>query len=721
MTINSQTRTAGPFNGTGGIISCPFSFKVFQASDLLVAQTDPSGAQTILVLSVGYSVVLNPDQNTNPGGTVTTLAALPSGYSIGLTSNIPVTQPLSLTNAGGFYPRAIEDELDRLTILMQQQGFVVTAQTLRVPEIAGVPPLAAAAARANRVLAFDANGNPILIVGVDADSAAALALDLANSANAAKGAGQIGFGYGLVYAAGSIGKWLQNLATSVGAGFIGFIQWGAGANLRTVQDKLRDSINARDFGVVADKVTDDTAALQRAVDFAATYTHGCWVDLPPGSCLISAPITITKSYVKLRGTNRYGQNNAPQIMGSGIYTETSGLDSIIKVNIPGAAIYGVVLENLTVSAKAGLAQPPVGIHCKDASEVIITNCVAAGGLTDGIKLNGVDIINISDYSTSVSGDVGIRLTIDTTSVFLSNDIVWMKGLNIYSRATAAIVIDSFSNDIQVQGYAEFVPVGVLLQTKTGTNSLVDGLDLDGFHVFNGPTSPYIGVSRFLKAIAPAGAANYLRTTNIRARSCRSYQTGSTLHIELLHNGNSNATTAYLNTQIDGGQWYSASGALVYCDDTKATGDLRGNIMCVAGYQTGAAVPLRSGSGTEGWGTEEAGTWTPTDASGAALVFTNVEATFVRKGTMCFATLAVTYPATANASSAAIGGLPFLPKASASSMYGGSIDYTDAGTLFSALINTGVATFGLWSAAGGAVLNSAMSGKRVRATLIYESQ
>ena len=507
----------------------------------------------------------------------------------------------------------------------------------------------------------------------------------------------------------------------MGAGFIGFIQWGAGANLRTVQDKLRDSINARDFGVVADKVTDDTAALQRAVDFAATYTHGCWVDLPPGSCLISAPITITKNYVKLRGVNMFGQNNAPQIMGSGIYTETSGIDSLVKVNIPGAAIYGVALENLTVSAKAGLAVPPVGIHCKDASEIHIHNVVAAGGLTSGLKLNGVDIIDVDGFTTSVDGTVGIQMTIEGTSVFVSNDVIWLKRLNIYNRSTAAIVVDSFTNDLHIQGYAEFVPVGVLLQPKAGTNMLLDGMDLDGFHVFTGPTSPYIGNSRFLKALPPAGAANYLRTTNIRARSCRSYQTGSTRHIELLQNGNSNGTTAYLNTQVDGGQWYSASAALVYCDATNATGDLRGNIMCVAGYQTGAAVPLRAGSGTVGWGTEEAGTWTPTDASGAALVFTNVEATFVRKGTMCFATLAATYPVTANASPAVIGGLPFLPKTSSASMYGGSIDYTDAGSLFSALINTGATTFGLWSAAGSGVLNSAMSGKRVRATLIYESQ
>lgn len=183
MTISTQTRTAGPFTGTGLVVPYPFSFKIFQASDLFIAKTDASGNQTTWVLGGDYTVALNGDQNAAPGGVVTPLAALAVGSTISMTSNVPLTQGASLTNAGGFFPKTIEDALDRLTILMQQQGFVSSAQALRVPEIGGVPALANATSRAGNLLGFDSLGNPVAVAPVNG-SAASLALSLASSAGA---------------------------------------------------------------------------------------------------------------------------------------------------------------------------------------------------------------------------------------------------------------------------------------------------------------------------------------------------------------------------------------------------------------------------------------------------------------------------------------------------------------------------------------------------------
>ena len=120
MTISSSTRKAGPYTGNGVTTSFSFSFKVFAASELLVVRTALDGTESNLVLGTDYTVSLNANQNSNPGGSVTALTAPATGIKITITSAIANTQQLDLTNQGGFYPSVINDALDRATIQIQQ-------------------------------------------------------------------------------------------------------------------------------------------------------------------------------------------------------------------------------------------------------------------------------------------------------------------------------------------------------------------------------------------------------------------------------------------------------------------------------------------------------------------------------------------------------------------------------------------------------------------------
>jgi hypothetical protein len=119
MTISSTSNKV-QFNGSGTTGPFPFTFKTFANGDLTVIKTDSLGVETTLVLTTDYTVSLNADQNNNPGGSVTTVATVASGYKLTLVREVDALQETDITNGGGFYPEVVENALDRLTMLVQQ-------------------------------------------------------------------------------------------------------------------------------------------------------------------------------------------------------------------------------------------------------------------------------------------------------------------------------------------------------------------------------------------------------------------------------------------------------------------------------------------------------------------------------------------------------------------------------------------------------------------------
>lgn len=80
-------------------------------------------------------------------------------------------------------------------------------------------------------------------------------------------------------------------ATTVAAtSLLHYLAPGASATARSVTAKLTDTISARDYGVVADGVTDDTAAVNAAI--AAVPANGGYLLFPSGKILVSSTINI---------------------------------------------------------------------------------------------------------------------------------------------------------------------------------------------------------------------------------------------------------------------------------------------------------------------------------------------------------------------------------------------------------------------------------------------
>jgi hypothetical protein len=85
---------------------------------------------------------------------------------------------------------------------------------------------------------------------------------------------------------------------SLYASDIGYTASFAGASAQTVQTKLEQYVSAKDFGATGDGVTDDSTAIQTALDVVSGFTDGGTVVLPAGaydcaSTTITVPQKVT--------------------------------------------------------------------------------------------------------------------------------------------------------------------------------------------------------------------------------------------------------------------------------------------------------------------------------------------------------------------------------------------------------------------------------------------
>jgi parallel beta-helix repeat protein len=174
MTQPSTTRRAGPFNGNGVTTSFPFTFKVFTTADIAVQRLS-GGITYALVLGSDYSVTLNPNQESSPGGSITYPVSgtpLASGETLVAIGALPYDQTFEFPQGGNYRAQNHEDALDR-TVAQIQQAIEVLGRSLTLPATASGTNTELPSPAANKLIGWNAGATGL--TNMDASTLATIA------------------------------------------------------------------------------------------------------------------------------------------------------------------------------------------------------------------------------------------------------------------------------------------------------------------------------------------------------------------------------------------------------------------------------------------------------------------------------------------------------------------------------------------------------------------
>ena len=160
----------GPYN---------FTFEILAATDIAVYRDD-----TLLTLTTNYTVTIN----ANGTGYVTLTAAPTGATQIAIVGNRTIQRTTDFVTGGDFFANTVNDEMDQQTIFAQQnaEGLARALQAPQTDPTSINMVLPRKADRANKTLAFDADGNPSIgVSAADVANALTYATNAANSATAA--------------------------------------------------------------------------------------------------------------------------------------------------------------------------------------------------------------------------------------------------------------------------------------------------------------------------------------------------------------------------------------------------------------------------------------------------------------------------------------------------------------------------------------------------------
>lgn len=292
MSLPDAGRRSPVYVGTGSVRDFAFSFRIFAADQVTVQRLKEGEAVPSAVPPDEYAVSFAED-----GGTVSFITPPAKSDMLVILSNVPYTQDLGLNDFGAFNPSDLTQAWDKNTALIQQIKDKVD-KAVTIPDIPEQTPQEFAEE----------------IMQASSDAAAAADRAEASAQEAADKAEEVKtYSYDIPRVTDSLDKLAagpDGLYALTGMGDKGdpgedisnrVVKVPESTALRALGDRFADVVNVMDFGAKGDGATDDTAAIQAAVVYAAGIGKACYI--PSGKYLTSSDIYLP-SHIRVFGAGR---------------------------------------------------------------------------------------------------------------------------------------------------------------------------------------------------------------------------------------------------------------------------------------------------------------------------------------------------------------------------------------------------------------------------------
>jgi hypothetical protein len=158
MTISSTT-VRNSYSGDNSTTTFSYTFKIFQDSDIQVIIRSTDGTETTKTITTHYTVT--GAGNSGGGSVIFTSGNIPtSTQTVVLRRNIPQTQAIDYIANDPFPAESHEEGLDRATMAIQQlqEELTRSIKLSKTNTMTSTEFSVGASDRANKILAFDANG-----------------------------------------------------------------------------------------------------------------------------------------------------------------------------------------------------------------------------------------------------------------------------------------------------------------------------------------------------------------------------------------------------------------------------------------------------------------------------------------------------------------------------------------------------------------------------------